>query len=385
MPISKVDLLGGAARYDICRGCGTHTSRIRDDVGRWIYPAVRPDGRRVSLLKVLQTNYCEKDCGYCVNRSGRDSPRASFSPDELARLFDDLARRGRVEGLFLSSGLWGGAGRAMERMLATVELLRRHYHFGGYVHLKILPGADEDCILQALRMADRVSVNLEAPNSRRIGALSKSKNFREELLGPLFAAHRLRQTIGKPVSMTTQFVVGATDETDHELLDSAAWLYKNLQLSRTYYSAFQPVADTPLENRPATPTWREHRLYQADFLLRDYGFRANEIIFDAGENLSREADPKMIWARNHPEQFPIEVNTATRRQLLRIPGVGPRSADAILQRRRQGSLRDMRHLGMSKGLARRAASFVLLNGRRPTHQLPLWEWAPARGNMAAAG
>ncbi|MFO7917845.1 MAG: radical SAM protein, partial [Anaerolineae bacterium] len=347
----KVEILGRAAQYDICRGCGTDSSRHRSEMDRWIYPAVRPDGKRVSMLKVLQTNACANDCAYCANRSRRDTPRVSFSSDELARTFDEMVRANLVEGLFLSSGIWGDASQAMERMLATVEMVRKKYDFGGYVHLKILPGADDASIEAAIEMANRVSVNLEAPNAQRVGALSSKKDFYQELLTPLRKADEIRRQQDRRVSMTTQFVVGAADETDRELVASAAWLYRNLHLARAYYSAFQPIRDTPLDNHPATPTWREHRLYQADFLLRQYEFDVEELVFDQEGHLPRRADPKLLWARRHPEAYPIEVNMASRERLLRIPGIGPTSADKILKRRQQGTLRGFDDTGISKALA----------------------------------
>ena len=375
--LQKIDYLGGAAQWDICRGCGTETSRTRDDLGRWIYPAVRPDGTRIDMLKILQTNACERDCFYCANRSGRDTRRMSFTPDELARAFDEMAHRNLVQGLFLSSGICGSTSRAMERMLATVELVRRHYHFGGYVHLKILPGADDASMEAAIKMAQRVSVNLEAPNPERITAISQSKDFQRELLGTLRRADKLRRQMGRPVSITTQFVVGAADEADREILSSTASLYRELRLGRAYYSAFQPIENTPLENHPATPPHREHRLYQADFLLRQYGFRFEEIVFDPCGNLPSHGDPKLIWALRHPEVFPLEVNTAPQERLLRVPGIGPRSAQRIVNWRKQSKLRELRHIAETGADADRAAPFILLNGSRPSFQMPLWEWQAA--------
>lgn len=367
----KIDLLGEAARNDICRGCGTHSSSQKDDIGRWIYPAIRPDGKRVRLLKILQTNVCVKDCRYCANRSQRDVRRATFGPDELAKAFDELVRSGLAEGLFLSSGVCGNANHAMERMLATAEILRRHYRFGGYLHLKILPGTDRESIRAAVRIAQRVSVNLEAPNAQRLHYLSAAKDY-EELLGSLKEADRQRQELGCAVSITTQFVAGGAGESDRELLMTSAQLYAQLRLARAYYSAFQPVQNTPLENQPPTPTWREHRLYQADFLLRQYGFQVDELPFDAQGNLPRGEDPKLSWARRHPECFPIEVNTAERQDLLRVPGIGPRYAQRILARRKQGTLSELKHLGLSKACAQRAAPFILLNGKAPLIQRALW-------------
>ena len=369
----KIDLLGEAAQFDVCRGCGTHTNRTRDDIGRWVYPAVRPDGTRVALLKVLQTNVCERDCAYCANRSGRDTRRSAFQPEELAATFDRMARRGLCQGLFLSSGVCGDVGRASERMLATVELVRKRYAFRGYIHLKILPGADDATIEASVRLADRVSVNLEAPNAQRLVALSRSKDFRGELLAPLRQADRIRRVVGPSVSLTTQFVVGAAGEADREILATTTGLYRDLGLARAYYSAFQPVRDTPLEGLAPTPTWREQRLYQVDFLLRRYGFRFDELCFNAQGNLPRDADPKQVWAWRHPEFFPVEVNRANLETLLRVPGIGPISAQRILGRRRAAPLRDLRDLGMGEAGARRAAPYILLDGRAPTRQLGLWE------------
>ena len=370
--LQKIDLLGAAARYDLCRGCGTRSERVRDDLGRWIYPAVRPDGRRVKLLKVLQTNVCENDCFYCAQRSGRDTRRSHFTPDELARAFDQLLHGNRVEGLFLSSGLCGGPDRSMERMLATVELVRRRYQFRGYVHLKILPGAEDAAIEAAVMMADRVSVNLEAPSARRLARISGTKVFERQILEPLRKAHRLRRELGRRVTITSQFVVGAADESDREILSTASSLYNELRLARVYYSAFQPVSGTPLADHAPTPAWREHRLYQADFLLRQYGFAYEELVFGRDSLLPREADPKLVWARCHPEFFPVELNTAERHMLLRIPGIGPVSVQRVLDRRRQGTLHDLKEVVSNRADRHRAAPYVLLDGRRPDFQLSLW-------------
>lgn len=368
----KVDLLGCAAQWDACQGCGTQMHRKADVAGQWIYPAVRPDGRRVRLLKVLQSNVCQNDCRYCAFRAARDLPRTAFTPDELARLFVDLYHSGRAEGLFLSSGVCGETNHAAERMLATVELLREKYQLRCYIHFKLLPGVQDAIIEAAMRWADRVSTNLEAPNPERLQALSTAKDFEGQLLGTLRRAHQMREQLGSRVSLTTQFVVGAAGETDAELLQRVAALYRELHLARAYYSAFQPVSHTPLEGHPPTPLWREHRLYQADFMLSLYGFHVDELVLDSEGNLPRETDPKLAWARQHPERFPIEINTAPRSELLRIPGIGPKTADVILQRRRLGGLRDLRHLGLNSAGERAAAPYVLLDGRRPIHQLELW-------------
>jgi len=371
----KVEILGRAAQYDLCgEACGTEAHRRRDDLGRWIYPAVLPDGRRIALLKILLTNACERDCLYCANRASRDFRRVSFSPEELARLFDAMARRGLVQGLFLSSGVCGSAGQTMDRMIAAVEILRQHYGYSGYVHLKLLPGASPAHVERAVQLAQRVSVNLEAPNVERLRRVAPHKDFTRELLAPMVLAGRLIAT-GRgrlaPAGQTTQFVVGAAGESDWEILSTAVRLYRELGLRRAYYSAFQPVPGTPLEDHPPTPLWREHRLYQSDWLVRKYGFSLEELVFDADGNLPREADPKEMWARAHPECFPVEVNTASREMLLRVPGIGPVSTARILRERRRGSFRDLAELRKIGVNTRRAAPYITLAGRQPPHQLPL--------------
>jgi putative DNA modification/repair radical SAM protein len=374
--LEKVEVLGQSAQYDLCGECGS-ASRVRDDIGRWIYPAALPDGKTVKLLKILQSNACQKDCLYCPTRRGRDFRRIAFLPEELARLFDELHRRRLVQGLFLSSAVCGDADRTMGRIIATAEILRTRYEFRGYIHLKIMPGASPAAVERALELATRVSVNLEAPNQERLSRLAPGKDFEAELLAPMRRAREIAQERGlAPAGMTTQFVVGPAGESDQELLSTTQRLYRELDLARIYYSAFQPVPDTPLENHPSTPPLREHRLYQSDFLFRKYGFALDELIFDAQGNLPTDTDPKTLWAVRHPERFPVEVNRASKEELLRVPGIGPRSAARIVRLRHQGrfrSLGDLRQIGV---VTRWAAPFVLLDGRRPPIQLSLWDSAP---------
>jgi predicted DNA-binding helix-hairpin-helix protein len=330
----------------------------------------------VRVLKVLLTNVCDKNCYYCGIRASRDVPRASFTPDELARAFDRLNRADLVDGLFLSSGMCAGADHTMERMIAAVELVRFKYNFAGYIHLKMLPGASEAHIERALQLAHRVSVNLEAPNAERLGVIAPRKAFYEELARPMHIAKRLIDDSGgrlAPAGQTTQFVVGAAGEPDQEILSTTARLYREVDLRRAYFSAFQPVRGTPLDGREPTPAWREHRLYQADWLLRFYNFGFDDLVFDPDGNLPRKADPKLMYARAHPELFPVEVNRASREELLRVPGLGPRSVGRILRWRRQGTLRELSDLDKAGAVADRAANYVLLDGKRPPHQLSLWE------------
>ncbi|MGD8626724.1 MAG: radical SAM protein [Anaerolineae bacterium] len=374
----KIEALGESARYDLCNACGAATRR-RDDLGRWIYPAALPDGQQVRVLKVLMTNVCEKNCYYCAVRASRDVPRTSFTPEELASAFDRLCRADLVDGLFLSSGVCAGPGQTMDRMIDCVELVRGRYQFRGYVHLKLLPGASEAHVERAVQLAQRVSVNLEAPSAERLAAIAPRKNFFQELTEPMRLAKRLIDASGgrlAPAGQTTQFVVGAAGEADREILDTTARLYRDLDLRRAYFSAFQPVRGTPLDGQEPTPAWREHRLYQADWLLRFYGFGFEDLVFDGQGNLPRRADPKLTYAQAHPELFPVEVNRAPREALLRVPGIGPRSAGRIVRWRRQGCLRELGDLKKAGAVAERAAPFLLLDGRRPPHQLPLWEEWP---------
>jgi predicted DNA-binding helix-hairpin-helix protein len=371
--LEKMKLLAHAAQYDLCAACGTQTSRVRDEIGRWLYPAVLPNGKTVSLLKVLQSNACENDCFYCGSRRSRDGLRLTFAPEELAWSFDQLVRTGKAQGLFLSSAVCHNAGRTMAAMIATVELVRFKYGFQGYVHLKLLPGCEPTAVERAVQLADRVSVNLEAPNPQRLQRLSADKRFEQDLIQPMQHAKRFRdQGLGAKAGLTTQFVVGAAGESDEEILHTVDGLYRQVSLTRAYFSAFQPVPNTPFENLCATPPLREHRLYQSDFLFRSYGFTFNDLAFDKSGALFGGADPKMVWAQRHPEYFPIEINRASREQLLHVPGIGPRSARRILQMRCEGRLHRIEDLRAVGAVTQRAAPFILLNGRRPLQQLSLW-------------
>jgi predicted DNA-binding helix-hairpin-helix protein len=334
----------------------------------------------VAVLKVLQTNACRNDCYYCAFRAGRDYRRASFAPDELARAFDLMQRAGVVQGMFLSSGVVTTT-QSMDDMLATAELLRERYQFRGYLHLKILPGAESAQIARAVDLADRVSVNLEGPSPERLAALAPQKQMKE-LIEPLHVAARFIREHRRPgdrraefgygrLGMSTQFVVGPAGESDRELLTTAQQLYREIRLARAYYSAFSPVPGTPFEKVRPTDPRREFRLYQADWLLRYYEFSVQELPFDAGGGLAPGLDPKTAWAEAHPERFPVEVNRAPLSELLRVPGVGPVSTRAILAERRRGTLRELGDLRRLGALASRAAPYVLLGGKRPPHQLAL--------------
>ncbi len=345
----------------------------------YVHPAQLPNGQSIKLLKTLLTSACERNCYYCPFRAGRDFRRATFKPDEFARVFMELNRKGIAEGTFLSSGLANGGMQTQDRLLETAEVMRFKYNFRGYIHLKLMPGAEKAQVERAMQLADRVSINLEAPTTERLARLAPQKVFLEELFRPLQWVEQVRQSQpshlgwnGRWPSTTTQFVVGGSDESDLELLTTTAWLNRNVRLKRAYFSAFKPVPDTPLENKPATDPLREHRLYQASFLLRDYGFDLEELPFAGDGNLPLASDPKLAWAQTNLAESPLEVNRAEKRDLLRVPGIGPKGADAILRARRQKRLRDLSALKKLGVIAERAAPYILLDGQRAPAQNPLF-------------
>lgn len=338
-----------------------------------------PNGKTMPLLKTMLTTACERNCNYCPFRAGRSFQRTTFSPDEMAAAFMQMVRAGVVEGLFLSSGIIGGGVRTQDRLLDTVSILREKHNYRGYIHLKVMPGADREQVRRSMQLADRLSINLEGPNQARLLALAPKKLFHEELLAPLRWMEEIRQNEspdstwkGRWASSTTQFVVGAAGESDVELLSISHFLINQLSLQRAYYSAFSPIADTPLEDHPAENPWREHRLYQASYLFRDYGFELEELPFGPDGRLPLDKDPKLAWAEVELRDAPIELNKAEREQLLRVPGIGLRSALSILNARRRGTLRsetDLRHIGVP---TKRLRPYVLLDGKRPSFQLPLF-------------
>jgi len=357
-------------------GCFTPPQPARHPDDLFIHPAQMPGGRQIMLLKTLLTSACERDCFYCPFRAGRDFRRATFKPEEFANLFAGLAHSGAAEGIFLSSGIAGGGVRSQDQLLDTADILGNKLGFQGYIHLKIMPGAEKAQVERAMQLANRVSVNLEAPNTERLAKLAPHKVFIEELLRPLRWVDEIRRSTpptkawnGRWPSTVTQFVAGGADESDLELLTTTAWLNQNVNLKRAYFSAFHPIPDTPLENKAEVDPLREHRLYQASFLLRDYGFDLEELPFTGAGNLPLPSDPKLAWAQLNLVERPLEINRANRHDLLRIPGIGPQSADAILQARRQSKLRDLSALKKLGIPAERAAPFVLLDGKRAAYQL----------------
>ncbi len=334
-----------------------------------------PTGKK-AILKTMVTTACERNCFYCPFRAGRGkTQRITIKPDDLASAFDALQRAKRVEGLFLSSGIIKGGVSAQDKILDTIEIVRRKYAYRGFVHMKLMPGAEYDQIKRAVELADRVSINLEGATADRLSALAPKKDFNNELLQRLRWADELRKQLppGKRTSIVTQFVVGAVGDTDLELLSLSDRLYHQLNLARVYYSAFSPVIQTPFENVPAVVPLREHRLYQASFLLRDYQWDVEDLNFLQSGNLDLEVDPKRAWADVHLLQSPIDVMKASREELMRIPNIGPVGADAILKARTQSRLTDLgqlRKLGIRA--PEEAAPYLLLDGRRPPQQLSLF-------------
>ncbi len=375
----KLNLLSEAAGFDmdeatqadVCATAGRPLPNGRvPQAERHIALLTRSDGRRVPILKVLQTSACAKDCYYCPFRAGRDFRRTAFKPDELASATDQLYRAGRIQGLFLSSGIVGRGEYTQEQIVKTAELLRHKYQFRGYLHLKLMPHSSPAAVERTMQLADRVSANLEAPTVDALHKLSGTKDL-DGLLSPLKLAHQLAPGVGRRVSRVTQFVVGPGGESDRDLLTRSSGLYRSYGLWRAYYSAFHPVHDTPLDGLPSTPARRELHLYQSDFLMRQYGFGVEELPYDDQGNLPLDEDPKVVWANRHPELFPVEVNHAARETLLRVPGIGPRSAERLLAARRVRRVRAVGDLAKLGVTVSRALPYILLDGHRPPHQLAL--------------
>jgi predicted DNA-binding helix-hairpin-helix protein len=342
-----------------------------------IRPVRLPGGGSTTLMRVMQTNACALSCGYCPTFCGGRVRRTALAPEEVARTFMESHRAGIAQGLFLTSGVPGRPRRAMDRMLDAVDVLRKREGFRGYVHIKMLPGADRDQVVEATRLATRVSVNLEGPNDVVVRGLAPDKDFSGDLLPSLTLAGRLAREArldGRPgvapAGTTTQFVVGAQGEKDREILRLVGRLETQGLLHHAHFSAFQPVAGTPMEGLAPTPAVREWRLYQAEHLLRRYGFGVDELVFTSSGNLSLGEDPKMAWALAHPEHFPVSLERAPAELLLRVPGIGPLAVRRLVGERRRTVLRgpeDLERLGVDVG---RAGYFLMLKGRRLRAALP---------------
>ncbi len=377
-PLQKLSLIDNATRFEPAGATPRAETLPITRAGKpkplpCVSEVSTPSGKK-PVLKAMMTTACERDCLYCPFRAGRTkTQRVTFTPDEMASTYNIMQRAGHVDGLFLSSGIVKGSVTTQDKIIDTAEILRRRYRYRGYIHLKIMPGAQYDQVRRAMQLANRVSVNLEGATAARLNALAPKKDFWQELLQRLQWIGRLRQEEGLRASVVTQFVVGAVGDTDLELLQTSDALYHKLGLRRTYFSSFHPVPQTPFEDRAPSSDVRELRLYQAGFLLRDYGWSVEDLPFEADTNLRTDIDPKLAWAQENLIHTPVEINRAERPELLRVPGIGPKCADVILAARTQGSLTELSHL-RRLGLrdVEKTGRFILLNGRPPAQQLSLF-------------
>lgn len=390
--MTKLDILADAAKYDVaCTSSGSSRSAQKGQLGSACFGGIchsfTPDGRCISLLKVLYTNVCIYDCAYCANRRSNDVPRASFTPRELADLTIEFYRRNYIEGLFLSSGVIKSPDYTTELMVRTLSILRHEYGFRGYIHAKAVPGTAPQLIDELGRLADRLSVNLELPSQNSLALLAPQKS-QANILAPMrqirdsiaedtetralarrkptFYQQQVRiarkQEAFSPAGQSTQMIIGATPESDYQILTLSASLYQAYQLKRVFFSAYLPVNQDPrLPSSDAIQLNREHRLYQADWLMRFYQYRADELIDEAHPFLETDMDPKANWALNHLDLFPVEVNKAPLEVLLRVPGIGPVGARNIIKARRSATLREseLRKLGIAY---KRARYFLTCNG-----------------------
>ncbi len=378
--MEKLRILSDAAKYDVsCSSSGVERKGDGTGIGNTLAGGIchsfGADGRCISLLKILFTNECIYDCKYCINRKSNDVPRASFTPDEICELTIQFYRRNYIEGLFLSSGILYSPTYTMELIYEAVYKLRTLYRFQGYIHVKAIPGADPELVKRMGLLADRMSVNLELPTAEGLKQLAPNKH-RRNILQPMrqiqqgITQNKNEITVYKhapsfvPAGQSTQMIVGATPESDYQIMTVAENLYKKFELKRVYYSAFVSVnADKDLPALPeGPPLLREHRLYQADWLLRFYGFEAGELLSEKKPNFNVLLDPKADWALRHLEQFPVEINRAEYRNILRVPGIGVKSAQRIVRARRNGNLGfgDLKKIGV---VLKRALYFITCNGK----------------------
>jgi putative DNA modification/repair radical SAM protein len=394
----KLEILADAAKYDA--SCASSGTELRDSSdgkglgstapGMGICHSYAPDGRCISLLKVLLTNACNYDCLYCVNRASSNVARARFTVDEVVKLTIDFYRRNYIEGLFLSSGIIRSADYTMEQVVGVARKLREEHHFRGYIHLKTIPEADEALITQAGKYADRLSINIEMPLETSLAKFAPEKDVRaiRRTMGRLRlkldeaqeadkkADEKASKTATKakpprfaPAGQSTQMIVGADAANDQTILSTSANLYGAYKLKRVYYSAFSPIPDASRALPPrAPPLVREHRLYQADWLMRFYGFAAGEIVGEDDGMLSLDIDPKLAWALRHRDRFPLDVNRASREDLLRVPGFGTKAVDRIIATRRTTSIRaaDLPRLHIPRN---KALPFIVLSDHRPAPHL----------------
>ncbi len=377
--LEKLEVLSDSAKYDVaCTSSGSDRQGVANGIGNTsiggICHSFSADGRCVSLLKVLLSNECVYDCKYCVNRVSNDVPRAQFTPRELADLTIEFYRRNYIEGLFLSSAVFKNADYTMQQMIKTLEILRNEHKFNGYIHAKAIPGANKLLIEQIGLLADRISVNIEMPSEKSLNLLAPQKSKKNILLPMTQIRSGLEQNKLElvkykktpkfaPAGQSTQMIIGASPETDYQILMLTEGLYNKFSLKRVFYSAYIPVTNNPLlpsvDTKP--PLLREHRLYQADWLLRFYQFNASEILSEENQDFNPYLDPKCNWAIHNMHLFPVDINKCSYEMLLRIPGVGPKSAMKILTARKNTNLdlRDLKRIGV---VLKRAQYFIICKG-----------------------
>lgn len=367
--IDKLRILSDDARYDLACACSSSRDehRVRSDQGRWIYPVSLPNGGRTTLFKTLISNVCENDCKYCPLRSDMDVRRTTLSPEQAAELFMHYYNSGKVFGLFLSSAVAGGCDNTMGLLLDTAALLRHKHGFGGFMHLKVIPGSSKEAVRQAVSLASTVSLNVETPGGETLRQLTSKKDFVRDIAEPIKYISELtaKGQRYERVKQTTQFIVGAGSEDDRAIVKYMSALYDRVKMHRIYFSAYQKgLGDQALPGerfglgRPDETFVREHRLYQVDFLMRKYRFGQNDILFDKTGRLDLDKDPKQIWADANPGFFPVNLNRAGYYDILRIPGIGRVTAEKILKRRKEGRLNSIRDIGKTGKRLQLAAEYV---------------------------
>ncbi len=366
----KLEILSTDAQYDLACACGSlkEEHRRRSGQGKWIYPITLPNGGKSVLFKTLISNVCTNDCKYCPLREKENLRRCSLGAEETAKVFLDYYNKREVFGLFLSSGVCGSADATMEKLNQIARLLRGKFRFRGYIHLKVIPGASDAAIEDAVSLATAVSLNIETPGEANLAKLSNKKKYIRDIIEPIKLISKLTERGARyeGVKQTTQFIVGAAGESDVEIVKYMWGLYDRLKMHRIYFSAYQkglgdgaiPGEKMKLEE-PTDIFVREHRLYQVDFLMRKYGFKESDIVFNNHGNLSLSCDPKEAWAKNHPEAFPVNVNRASKWELLRVPGLGPVTIKAILERRRELRVSSIEDLGKVGVRLEKASKYVV--------------------------
>ena len=370
----KLRILGGMATDDILTrpesraGRGSPYPAPNKNPTSGVYRASMPNGKYINLMRVMFTDFCKMDCHYCPNSHWVPRKRYAFKVDELARLFAELVRRQTVSGLFLSSGIAGDGSKTTERLVKVVDAVRNKYGFKGYIHMKVMPGAEYEYVEAAYRLGTRLSVNMETPTVRHMEKLSQMKDLKRDILDPMEWVHNLTEghTNGA-VGQATQLVVGAADESDRDIFGRMDQLYTEWKFKRIYYAPFRPVRYTPLEEHPPTPMARSHRLYQMDWLKRVYRFSNDELDLAFADNdfLPLDQDPKTSIAVENLDAFPMDINHADKDQLLRIPGVGPTSAERIIRNRRDHTIDTWRDLTAMGVVRKRAWPFLAFPGHRP--------------------